>query len=131
MSASPPPIPGHFAIEKLYGEVLVALESRETVRLLSLWETFEAALSAHFEGEEQTSIADLLVARPREARIILEEHRYLRGRLAELRSALPALPLGPARTFLDELRAHGDHEERVLYRWAEANAVTKVEKPAV
>jgi hypothetical protein len=76
--------------------------------------------------QDDPRLADFLAARPREARVILEEHRYLRGRMAQLRASLPNLSAASARTFLDELSAHAHHEERVLYPWDDArSAVAK------
>lgn len=113
----------HLALEALFAQVLEALEAG-TPDVSALWVRFDDALVAHFEHEEKSLLADLLAVRPREARVVLEEHRYLRNRLAQLRAALPALPVDSARTFLDELRAHGAHEERELYRWAESRPST-------
>jgi hypothetical protein len=122
MPATVLPALGHFAIEALFADLLVAIEGRSRADLEPLWTEFERALTEHFALEERTVLADLLAARPREARIFLEEHRYLRGRLAHLGATLPDVPVETARTFFDELRAHGQHEERVLARWAESSS---------
>ena len=122
MTASPPPLPGHSALAALCGELLVAIEACATARVKVLWSSLERMLSAHFELEERTLLADLLVARPRVARVILEEHRYLRGRLAQLAQKVPNVPVESLRTFVDELRANGSHEERVLYPSHEGDA---------
>jgi len=124
------PALGHVAIEALFGQLLVAIEARSHADLEPLWTEFERALSEHFALEERTVLADLLAARPREARIFLEEHRYLRSRLAQVGAMLPDVSLATARTFFDELRAHGQHEERVLARWAESSSfVSGARKP--
>jgi hypothetical protein len=120
MTDLPPAALDHLALEALFAGILAAIESAPG-NVVALWTEFEAALLAHFEEEERVIVSEYLTARPREARTILEEHRYLRGRIAQLRGALPSVPLELARTFLDELRAHGQHEERVLYRWAETH----------
>jgi hypothetical protein len=114
--------PADLAIEAVYGEILGALENGWVDRLQPLWAEFERDLFRHFEEEERTILADFLAARPREARLILEEHRYLRDRLMQLRERLPNVSLVTARTFLDELRAHAQHEERVLRRWTDSSA---------
>jgi Hemerythrin HHE cation binding domain len=129
MTDSLPAALDHFAIEALFAEVLLAIEGAPA-RVSALWTQFEEVLVAHFEHEERTVMTEFLAARPREARTVLQEHRYLRGRVAELRAMLPALPLDSARTFLDELRAHGQHEERVLYRWAESHGPRSDSKAA-
>jgi hypothetical protein len=129
MTAAHPLVPGHPIIEALLAEFLRAVENQST-RLESLWTDFERALLEHFTYEERTVLAEFLSARPREARALFEEHRYLRGRLAPLRPKLARVPVDDVRTFLTELRAHGDHEERVLYPWVEAtNALRAGKEP--
>ena len=118
MSAVCPAPSDHGSLESDFAEVVAAIESGIRARIENLWTAFEQTLLAHFELEERTMVADLMEVRPRQARILLEEHRYLRGRLAQLGATLPAVPVQSARTFLDELRAHGRHEDRVLYPWA-------------
>jgi len=131
MTATVLPALGHFAIEALFTDLLVALEGRSRADLEPRWTAFERALAEHFALEERTVLADLLAARPREARLFMEEHRYLRGRLAQLGATLPDVPVETARTFFDELRAHGQHEERVLARWAESSSfVSGPRKPS-
>ncbi len=123
MAAPDPSDSGHRALETLFTHLIGVLESGATERVEGLWATAERTLLEHFAVEERTLLADLLVARPREARVVLEEHAYLRRRLAQLGSTLPALSLDATRTFFDELRAHGRHEERALYQWAEAQGM--------
>jgi hypothetical protein len=110
-------------LKALFCDVLLAIEGGSSARLETVWAEFERALAEQFTDEERTVLADLLVARPREARLILEEHRYLRGRLAQLRARLPKMTSETARVFLDELRAHGRHQARVLRRWVESRVV--------
>ncbi len=123
MTAGIPASLDHRALEALFAQVLEALEAGAP-DASALWMQFDQALTAHFEHEETSLLVDLLAVRPRETRVVLEEHRYLRNRLAQLRATLPAVPVDSVRTFLDELRAHGAHEERVLYRWAESRSST-------
>jgi hypothetical protein len=130
MAAPDPYDSGHRALESLFAELVEVLESGATDRVGALWTGAEHTLLEHFELEERTLLADLLVARPREARVVLEEHAYLRRRLTQLGTTLPALSIDATRTFLDELRAHGRHEERALYQWAEAQGMRATEKKA-
>jgi hypothetical protein len=128
MTALDPSDSGHRALESLFAKVIGVIEAGAADRLTDVWTSAERTLLEHFEAEERTLLTDLLVARPREARVVLEEHAYLRRRLVQLRAMLPALSLEAARTFLDELRAHGRHEERALYTWAEARGPSSAEK---
>lgn len=124
-------VPGDFAIESLFRKVLRAIESGSSGGVETLWAEFERALAEHFADEEATVLVDLLAARPREARLILEEHRYLRGRLAQLRESPGSLSSETARTFLDELHAHGQHEDRLLRRWIESRVPATASKNAI
>jgi hypothetical protein len=127
MTAPPPLVPGHAVIEALLADLLLGIETG-SAPVESLWTGFERAFSEHLTYEEHVPLAEFLIARPREARALLEEHRYLRGRLAQLRTTLRALPADDVRTFLTELHAHNDHEERVLYPWVEATQALRARK---
>jgi hypothetical protein len=52
---------------------------------------------------------------------VLAEHEEIRARLLELGTGvdLHIVKLDAARAFVDELRAHAEHEEKVLYHWAD------------
>lgn len=69
----------------------------------------------HLEREERTVLARLFESRPREARALFEDHAYLRRRLSQLRATLPRPSLDTVRAFAYEVRAHGRHEDAVLY----------------
>jgi hypothetical protein len=53
----------------------------------------------------------------------VQEHRHIRTRLSELRTAvdLHLVQLGSVRNFIDELRAHAKSEDRLLYQWADGH----------
>lgn len=111
--------PGHRTLEALFLHLIAVLRSGATDVVESVWSAAERSLVAHLEDEEKTLLAEFLAVRPRDARTLLQEHAHLRRRLSQLRTTLPGLSAGDARTFFDELRAHASHEEAVLYRWAE------------
>jgi hypothetical protein len=118
MTAMPPAFYSHLTIEAHLADLLARLDDGRGGEVADLWSGFESALLRHFDEEEHTVLVDLLASRPREARALLEEHRYLRARLAELAAALPGLPAEAARTFFDELCAHGRHEDRLISQWS-------------
>jgi hypothetical protein len=131
MIPSSPLASSHLAIEAHLSDLVVALDGGCTpAQAASLWTEFDRRLIEHFDIEERTLLTDFLANRPREARVILEEHRYLRGRLAQLRASLATISAETARTFLDELSAHSHHEDKVLYRWAESRASAPPREPA-
>jgi hypothetical protein len=102
---------------------LEAMFTAPVVAHPSLWAAFEVGLLAHLEDEESRLFPRLLEARPRDAYVLLQEHRHLRGRVAEIASALrDGVAVAPGlRDFRDELRAHAHTEGRLLYRWAGRN----------
>jgi hypothetical protein len=113
----------HAGLEALLGSLIRACEGGPGTPN-DLWAEFEGALARHFEHEEQVLLAPLLVTRPREANVIMEEHRHLRRRVAQLGGDPRGLVGDALRTFRDELRAHGRHEARALYPWTEPSGVT-------
>lgn len=66
-------------------------------------------------------IPALLQVNEREARAISAEHRHIRARLTELGAGvdLHIVRLKTVRAFIDELRAHANHEDKMLYQWAD------------
>ncbi len=87
-----------------------------------LWNEFESRLLTHLGAEEHNLISALLSTRERDARVLLQEHRHLRARLGELSTAFRTRTarLDSVRDFIDELRAHAQTEDRLLYQWADA-----------
>ena len=128
MHSCPPPaavrdrfLADHREFEALFAGLLDAFEANDRARVAELWTAFEDRITRHMEAEERFMIPQLFSSRPRDARTILEEHRHIRTRLAELGFCvdLHTARLETARGFIDELRAHARHEDDVLYRWAD------------
>lgn len=111
----------HERLEGLFHEILSAAEKDDRERVAALWTRFDRELVKHMETEERFLISHLLRGNQRAARVILEEHRLIRSRLVELGTSvgLRGIRRDTARDFIDELRAHAKHEERVLYSWAD------------
>lgn len=111
----------HERLEVLFDRLLSAFEANDRDGMARLWTEFESGLLAHMETEEAHLIPHLQRASPRNARILVQEHRHIRTRLTELGVALDlhTIRLDTARSFVDELRAHARNEDRLLYQWAE------------
>jgi hypothetical protein len=116
-------VPDDAALDAAIATLLGALEADDLGVVASTWPAFARDVVAHMDDEEQRVTPRIAAVRPREALAILQEHRFLRGRLRELGDALArrALRLEDARSFRDELRAHARHEEKILQRMPEAN----------
>jgi len=111
----------HERLEALFERLLAAFDDDDREACAELWTTFESDLCAHMSDEERYLIPELLRQDPPKARAILEEHKLIRHRLAELGTAvdLHCLRRDTARAFIDELRAHARTEDRTLYAWAD------------
>jgi Hemerythrin HHE cation binding domain len=116
------PVADNQQLDDMFARLLIALENADP-GVLERWREFELGLNAHMEDEEQRLTPRLAAIRLREALAILQEHRYLRSRLREFGEAIARGDLRPenARSFRDELRAHGRHEEAILRRLAGAD----------
>jgi hemerythrin len=113
----------HQRLAALLMKLIAAFEANDREDVASLWTELESGLLAHLEAEEAIMIPALVRTCARDARVILEEHRHIRSRLAELGVAvdLHTIRVDTARDFIDELRAHAENEDRLMYRWVEAH----------
>lgn len=104
-------------LDAMFARFLIAVE-RADPDLLRMWREFESCLNAHMDDEEQGVTPKLAAIDLRESLAILQEHRYLRGRLKEIGDSLRRgdLRLENARSLRDELRAHARHEDAILRR---------------
>lgn len=111
----------HVRLETLFEQLLAAFAANDREDMARLWTDFESGLLAHMQTEETYLIPALQRVSPTNARILIQEHRHIRSRLAELGVALDlhSLRLETARAFVDELRGHAKSEDRLLYQWAD------------
>lgn len=111
----------HRRLEGLLERLLAAFVANDNRQMSTLWTELERGLLAHMETEEAQLLGRLEGAFPFVAEAILRDHQRIRQQLAELGIAvdLHAIRLETARAFFDDLRAHSDREELLLYRWAD------------
>jgi len=111
----------HRRLEVLLERLIAAFEANDREDIARLWAELERGLCAHLHEEETRFFPGLLQTSGRTARVLIQEHRHIRARLAELGVALDlhAVRLDVARAFIDELRAHARSEDRLLYPWAD------------
>jgi len=110
----------HAHLEVLLSDVLAVLGDGDREAVAQAWARLDEAVVGHLALEEKSMIPELLKANERAARSILEEHRHVRSRLAELgmQVDLHTVRAAAVQTFCDELRAHARHEDKELYSWA-------------
>jgi len=114
----------HQRLEDLLERLLAAFAANDREDIARLWTELESGLSAHLHEEETSLFPAVLRASDRTTRVLVQEHRHIRARLAELGMALDlhAVRLEVARAFIDELRAHARNEDRLLYACADDRA---------
>lgn len=107
--------------ESALEQFLSAFEENGREDVARSWTEVASVVLAQLEGEETNVLPALLSVSQRDARVMMGEHNHLRARMAELGTAidLRAVRLESARDFVEELRAHGRSENRLLLRWAE------------
>ncbi len=113
----------HQRLEAGLEHLLTTLAANDHPKASEVWKGLETGLVIHMEAEEARLIPALLVARERDTRVLVQEHRHLRARLTDLGSgfALRSLRQNSLRDFIDEMRAHARTEDRLLYQWADAH----------
>jgi hemerythrin-like domain-containing protein len=111
----------HEMLNALLGKLLAALEADDHEAAARMWTECESALSAHLQVEETYLIPALARVCTRDARVLVQEHRHIRTRLAELGNGIDrhVARSDTVRDFIDELRAHAQSEDRLLYKWAD------------
>ncbi len=113
----------HHRVETFLASLLAAMAAHDHRNAMQVWKGFESGLVAHLGAEEASLIPALLVARERDTRVLVQEHRHIRARLTDLGRGLASGILRPPtlRDFSDELRAHAKTEDRLLYQWADVH----------
>lgn len=113
----------HHGVETLLEVLLAALAASDHPAAAQVWKRFESRLTAHLGAEETRLIPALLLARERDTRVLVQEHRHIRARLTDIGRGLAVGIMRPStlRDLTDELRAHAKTEDRLLYQWADAN----------
>ncbi len=113
----------HAALEKRYEEIQSAFHANAREEVVALWTSFEAALLEHMKLEEELILPELAHVDPDAVAEIEAEHGRLRTLLAELGVGvdLHRTREDNVTGLLGVLKAHGQREERLLYRWAEEN----------
>jgi len=114
----------HADHEELLVELAHALEARQSAAALrQLWVTFEENLFDHMDTEERSLFSVAEQAHRLEIEQLRSEHRRIRHSVVRLSVSieLNTLKKQAIDDLLEELRAHGQHEERSLHRWLEAD----------
>jgi hemerythrin superfamily protein len=113
----------HRSLEAHIDRVVAAITAKDGAETSRLWMEFNSGLLTHLDAEEAQLIPQLLGLGERDARVLIHEHRHLRARLAKLGTEVGLRTAHPdeVRNFLDELRAHAQSEDRLLYQWADAH----------
>jgi hemerythrin superfamily protein len=107
----------HHSFEVLFAKLLAAIDAQDQESTRSFWRDLDSSLLTHLEIEETHMVPALLRTSERDARVLLQEHAHIRRRLDEIGESIDSnlMRLEAIRDFLDELRAHTESEDRLLY----------------
>ena len=111
----------HRRLEHLLDQLTNAFEANNRGEIQSVWTDLESSLLVHIDAEEKFLIPALRRRHEKEAMAILEDHKRIRARLAELGAGidLHIVRLETARALVQHLRSHAQHEDRI-YQWADS-----------
>ena len=103
------------------GELIEAIDGLAAPEGARRWDAFDKALRDHLALEEKFLIQSVSRAHPRDARAIVAEHRYIRASLSQLTESAHTgkLRASDLRELAYQLNAHAQHEDALLYRWAD------------
>jgi hypothetical protein len=109
----------HGRLERLYGDLLRAYRQGDWPDVIAQWAIFEPALRSHMALEEEKVFPAFREVNPAAAVALLAEHDELRTTLEALGVNIELHSVTPldAEELVRRLRAHGAHEERILYPW--------------
>jgi hypothetical protein len=110
----------HARLERLLDRLIGAFEANDREDIQRIWTELEPSLLVHLEAEEELLIPALRRSREKDAITILDDHKRIRTRLAELGAGidLHIVRLETARALVEDLQAHAQHEDEV-YQWAD------------
>lgn len=111
----------HVRLEKIFAELLNAVESDDSPTIQRAWGSFEEGLTAHLEAEERHMLPALEHQHPEEVARIRREHAKIRelvGRLG-IDADLHLLRKEVAEELVAFLRQHAKREDDHLYKWAD------------
>jgi Hemerythrin HHE cation binding domain len=102
--------------------LLDAMAANARGDVAALWSELDHGLLTHMEAEERFVLPRFAHVDPAEARGLLREHGQIREELLELGVAvdLHYLRFDRSEDFAQLLLGHAAREERLLYRWADA-----------
>jgi hemerythrin-like domain-containing protein len=107
----------HSVLEERFQQLIARVEEDDPLSLRCEWLLFERELDEHMTIEERELLPLLVREHAGEAEAIRDEHKRIRGTLANLGIAvdLHTLRAADVTAFVQALREHARREERLLY----------------
>lgn len=111
----------HSRLMALFQVLTDTTEGADAPTIAQMWSEFERGLEAHMAAEERHLFPLLEQTDPAEVRALRAEHDEVRKRVADLgvRTDLHTLRMEAVEELIDELRAHANRENDLLYRRAD------------
>jgi hypothetical protein len=115
----------HDRLERAFQVIVTRVQGGDWQQIEAEWLGFQAALLGHLAAEEKYVIPALAQDRPREAKVLLDDHGQIRDMLTELGVELDLHCLAAARVdeFVTALQAHARREETIFYPWVDRQLV--------
>ncbi len=115
----------HRRLEAKCQDLLARAHENDLRDVVAGWAAFERELLEHMAAEEEVVIPSYARHAPADARRILDEHARLRAIVSAMGVDVELHEIRVARLtrLLDALETHADHEDAVMYPWAEENLV--------
>lgn len=116
----------HERLHHLFDAMLEAFRANARDDAERLWSEFERTFTEHLAREESYLLPRLRDSHREEADALQAEHDDLRAKLLDLGVGvdLHLTKADAVAAFVAALRAHAQHEEELLYPWAEERAKT-------
>lgn len=114
----------HAFFEALLHDARGVLEAGDTAAAVAYLREVERGLLGHLRVEERHFFPAMAEHHEHEVRTLREAHTRLRARLREVMGAPsdePAVQLARIQALVEDLRAHAEHEEGIVYAWADAS----------
>ncbi len=111
----------HERLNRLFSELLDAVEGADAPTISRTWTEFETGLLAHFDAEESQVFPLLSADHAAEVEVAQRQHAHIRRLVADLgvRADLQTIRLDIAQELITKLREHAHYEDVTVYGWAE------------
>lgn len=112
----------HARLTALFEQMLAAFQADARDDAARLWTAFDEGLRSHLALEEEHLLPRFARVDPQEAEALLAEHHRIRDKLLRMGIGvdLHLTRDDQVAQFIEELKAHAQREDALMYRWTQA-----------